>query len=244
MDTRIDETVMGLIDKNLKAAKVLSRHGIDLCSGGNRSLRDACREANISFGKLLRHIRDAEEYRRNAPADVSALEIDKLTRFIERYHHHFTYDNISFIKANLARLVRLYGRKYPELEEIGAVFQEMTAHLTVHMEHEEFIVFPYIRKMVRCGKRVKTAFYRSARSPIISMPRDHEREQGYLRKLHLLTHGYAVPEKGCTFFAVTYAALRELEEDLHAHIRLESEVLFPRALEMESKLNMAPYFGI
>jgi regulator of cell morphogenesis and NO signaling len=169
------------------------------------------------------------------------LEIDELTRFIEKYHHLYTYENVKFIKNNIARLVQMYGAAHRELEEVSQVFVEMTTHLTVHMGHEEHILFPYIRQMVKKGGKVRSSFFKSVASPINTMVMDHSTEDKCLRKLDDLTHHYSAPVKECTAFRVTYQALEELEKDLQTHIRLENEILFPKALEMESDFNMRPY---
>lgn len=237
MNIHINDSIDSIVSKNLKAAKVLNRHGIDYSSEGGKSLREACREVNISFRKLQCEIRKAEVHRRAAPADVTSLEIDKLTRFIETYHHLYTYENINFIKNNIERLVRIYGKRFQELEKINRVFIEMTTHLTVHMRHEEFILFPYIRKMASKGKKVRSSIFKSVQSPISDMVTDHEMESECLKKLNMLTHHYAVPDESDNAFRVTYEALRELEQDIHDHLRIENEILFPKALEMEGRFN-------
>jgi len=237
MNISAADTVDRVVSKSVSAAKVLSKHGIDFCSEGGKTLRDACTEANISLRKLLREISQTEELRKNTPEDVSALNIDELTDYIETYHHHFTAENIVFIKTSLNRLVRLYGERYPELVKIRDTFEDMTSVLTVHMQHEEFIVFPYIRKMAKHGKRVKSSVYRSVKSPIKGMLHDHNKGTAYLKKLGELTHHYEVPPGEGNAFKVTYAAMRELEKDLQTHIAIENEILFPKALEMEIRLS-------
>lgn len=229
------DSVDDIVSESISAAKVLSRYGIDFCYDGSRSLKDACAEAGISLRKLLREIGESEPPRYDNTADLSTLGIDELTLYIEAYHHHYTVENITFIKASLGRLVRLFGDRHPELSEIKSTFDEMTAPLLIHMQHEEYIVFPYIRRLAKTGKRVKDGIYRAVYSPLPGMLTDHEKGQAYLKKLGELTHGYQPPEQG-NAFRVTYAAMRELERNLQAHLALESEVLFPKALEIEGKL--------
>jgi regulator of cell morphogenesis and NO signaling len=219
---------------------VLSKAGIDFCNDGKKSLKAACAEANISCSKILRQIKRAESSRRFAITNLKATGIDELTRLLE-HHHFYMSDCIPFIQSNIARLLRIYGRRHPELEQINQTFLEMAAHLTVHMCHEELILFPYIRKMVKCGERVKSGKYRSVRSPITFMAEDHGTEHECLKKLDDLTHHYSAPGEPCSIFQVTYHALEVFEKDLNAHMRLENEILFPNALQMESILNMAPY---
>lgn len=241
MDIKISDTVDKIVSSNLKAAKVLSKHGIDFCSDGRKSLKEACSDANISFNKVLRQIQDPEVYSLVLLTDPSAVAIDELTRFIEQHHHLYIYENITFIKTNVSRLLRIYGKKHPHLEEIHQAFAEMTAHLTVHMSHEEHIVFPYIRLMVKQGKKVRSRIYRSVESPIATLVADHVTENHCLKRLDDLTHHYSAPDETCSIFKVTYKALEEFEKDLHAHIRLENEILFPKALQMESQYSMMPY---
>ena len=233
-------TVDSFVCDNMAAAKVLSKHGIDFCSEGNRSLKDACAEAGVSLKKLEKEIKLAEASRENKQPDPTAIDLDKLTEHIENYHHHFTAENIIFIRTSLSRLVRLYGRKYPEVIAIRNLFEEMTGRLTVHMQHEEFIVFPYIRELARKGRKIKSSIYKSANSPISGMLIDHDAGAAWLKKLDELTHHFSPPAEG-NAFKLTYAAMRDLESDLHTHLALENEVLFPKALQMEMELNITTW---
>ena len=237
MNIQVTDTIDTIVNTNLKAVKVLSRYGIDFCSDGSRSLKEACHEANVSFRKLLRNIREAEKYRVSTPPDLSSLKMNELTRFIERYHHRYTHEYIEFIKANLSRLVRRHGKQHPELEELNNIFAEMTAHIVVHMQHEEMIVFPYIREMVRRGRKGRSAIFRSIESPIRAMMDDHQKGNPYLTRLEELTHHYTIPEAAGNDYKVTYQALRDFEQDLYKHLRIEAEILFPMALEMETRYN-------
>lgn len=241
MNVNPGDTVDNLVAANIEVAKVLSRHGIDFCSEGGKTLKEACTEAGVSLKKLVRELKESSQKRALGELNASELKIDELTRYIEKYHHHYTIENITFIKASLHRLVRLYGEQYPELVEIKDTFEDLTGPLMVHMQHEEFIVFPYIRELAKKGKRVTSSMYRSANSPISGMLTDHDKGQAYLRKLDELTHHYAAPETDSNAFKVTYAAMRELEKDLHAHILLENEVLFPKALAMEIRVSHLTY---
>jgi regulator of cell morphogenesis and NO signaling len=237
----LNDTVDTIVCQDLQAAIVLSKAGIDFCNDGRKSLEAACAGANISCSKILRQISRAESSRLSAISNLKATSIDELTRLLEYHHHVYISECIPFIQSNIARLTRIYGRRHPELEQINQTFLEMAAHLTVHMRHEELLLFPYIRKMVKRGERVKSGKYKSVRSPIIFMIEDHGTEHKCLKKLDDLTHHYSAPGEPCSIFQVTYHALEVFEKDLHAHMRLEKEVLFPNALQLESIFNMAPY---
>jgi regulator of cell morphogenesis and NO signaling len=235
--TTIDATVTvdDIVSDSISAAKVLSKHGIDFCCEGERTLKEACAEAGISVNRLLREISAEEQIRSAHPADPSSMSADELTHYIE-VHHHYITENITFIKANLNRLVRLFAEEYPEVIQIRNTFEDLTGPLMIHMQHEEFIVFPYIRQIAKTGKPVRSSMYRDVDSPIPAMLADHDKGEKYLRRLDELTHHYQAPRGGGNAFKVTYAAMRELEKDLQAHLSLENEVLFPKAVEIESKV--------
>ncbi len=231
-----------VIAGNLKAAKVLAKYGIDFCTEGNKTLRDACRDRKFPVSKMIAKIAAAEASQANPVPDVSSMAIDELTYFLEKHYHRVTCENIAFIKTNMARVVRVHGRKYPEQEEINRIFGELTARLTVQMQHEEFILFPYIREMVKRGRKVKTSIFRSAKSPIREMVSDNKAQDDSLKKLDHLTRHYSIPDEcTCSAFKITYTAMRELEKELHEYRSLEDDILFPKALEMEVKFNRATW---
>ena len=237
MEIQVNDTIDCIINSYPATARILSKHGIDFCSEGHRTLKDACTEAEVSIKRLLREITKASAYRKKELSNPSTASVDELTRYIETYHHQFTAETIVFIKTSLNRLVRLHGAKYPELAQIRNPFDEVTGPITVHMQHEEFIVFPYIRDLARKGKKVKSPIFRSANSPIAGLINDHMKSAMYLKKLDVLTNHFSPPAGEGTAFRITYAAMRELEKDINTHLRLEDEILFPRAIEMEVRLS-------
>lgn len=242
MKTDADDTITQIIDGNLIAAKILARYRIDFCTEGHKTLREACRDAGVPAGKVMEKIKAAERSHERQLAAVGSMRIDALTRFLEKRYHSSTSESIAFIKTNLARVVRVHGRRHPEQEEINRTFAALTARLTVQMQHEAFILFPYIREMVKKGKRINTSIYRSARSPIREMISDQEAQDESLRKLDDLTHHYHVPSDcSCSAFRITYAAMKDLEKELLLYRSLEEDFLYPRALEMESKFNRATW---
>lgn len=234
MNIKASDTVGSIVGKNLHAAHVFRNHGLDFCCGGKITLKNACKEANVSVKMVLRELAWIEKKDHDQLPDFTRMEIDELTRFIEKFHHEYTVDSILNIKSNIERLVRLHGRRHPELEIIEKIFDDMAANLTVHMKHEEFILFPYIRKMVKHRKKVGSQIFRSVTSPIATIIRDHENEGERLKKLDALTHHYTAPDDACITFKATYAAMKDLEADLHVHLHLENNILFPRATELEN----------
>ncbi len=234
MNIRMTDTVDSVVVRNLKAAKVLSKHGIDYCSEGGKSIKEACAEANVSFRKLMRTIEHAELYHSGGSQDVATFDVAALTRYVERYHHKYMYDDIAFLRVNLARLARVYGKEHPELDEMNSVFGTMSADLMIHMQHEEMIVFPYIRLMAKKSKG-KPAIYKATVSPIREAMLDHRKSDPCLRRLAELSHHYQPPHNCGSAYRITYDALKAFESDLHEHLMIENDLLFPKAVALEEQ---------
>jgi regulator of cell morphogenesis and NO signaling len=236
------ETVNSIITSSLPAARILAKHGIDFCTDGGKSLDRACTDAGVSVQRILKRLALVKRDHAETVEGAEFTKIDALTHLIERRYHDKIEDNIAFIKIALARLLRVHGRQHPEQEEINRIFEDLTARLTIQIQHEEFILFPYIREMVKQGRKVKTRFYKSVKSPIRERITDRDVDQEALRRLSELTHRYSASGNwSCNEVRVTYAAMREFEKELQLYLDLEETILFPKALELEASLNRATW---
>lgn len=229
------DTLGFIVAENALAARVLQRYGMDFCCGGGKTLEEACREKGVSAAEVIREIQASKRTAANDGTDAARMKLDDLTRYIEKVHHRYTEDSTQLISRNLERLETVHGERHPELNEIKTIFAEMTGHLAVHMKKEELMLFPYIRKLVNMGKdALGKSVFGSVASPVAAMMNDHDHEGERLQALARLTDNYRVPADGCNTYKATYAAMQELEADLHMHIHLENNVLFPGAVEMEN----------
>lgn len=229
------DTMGAIVAENARAALVLDRHGLDFCCGGGKTLGEACRDTGISATEVISEIKALEQNTGDDALDAAGMKLDDLTRHIEKVHHRYTEESALLIRKNLERLEVVHGARHPELTAIKTLFAEMAGHMAVHMKKEELMLFPYIRKLVNKGKDAAgKSVFGSVASPVAAMMDDHENEGERLKALAKLTDNYNVPSDGCNTYKATYAAMRELETDLHMHIHLENNVLFPRAVELEN----------
>lgn len=229
------DTMGAIVAENARAALVLNRHGLDFCCGGGKTLGEACRETGVSATAVISELAALEQGPAGGATDAAGMNLDDLTRHIESVHHRYTEDSAILIRRNLERLEAVHGSRHPELTAIKTLFAEMAGHLAVHMKKEELMLFPYIRKLVKVGKDVVgKSVFGSVVSPVAAMMDDHEHEGERLKELAKLTDHYNVPADGCETYKATYAAMRDLETDLHMHIHLENNVLFPRAINLEN----------
>ena len=226
------------------ATRVFETLGIDYCCGGNKSLHQACSEANLSVQQVLESLKcaDAAEHRQN-PArqqeDWTTALLADLVAHIKNTHHKYVKKEVERLGLLFQKVCELHGSKYPELLELRNDFRLLAQELAMHMMKEEMVLFPYIERMEEAviGKEpVLPAPFGTVRNPVQTMVHEHDSAGNLLRNLRTLSNGYTPPAGACTSFKTLYSALAEFERDLHQHIHLENNILFPRAVDMEGAL--------
>lgn len=231
-----------LVAHDYRTAEVFSNYGIDFCCKGNLSIADVCIQNNIDADHLIKDLHEIKNSIGNMALDYQGWPIDLLADYIEKKHHRYVESKTPLIKEYLNKVCRVHGSNYPELFEITAEFNESSASLSAHMKKEELIVFPYVRKLaVAQDADLLTTEFGSVENPIHMMRNEHEVEGDRFRKIAMLSNNYTPPDDACNTFRVTYSLLREFEQDLHLHIHLENNILFPRSIEMETILNSSSY---
>jgi regulator of cell morphogenesis and NO signaling len=221
-----------------QATRVFEKYGIDYCCGGGKSVFDACKDAGISFLELLGAIEREAERSTASIAEYSELSQRDLIDHIVNTHHTFTREELLRIEALLRKVVSVHGERHPELALVQTTFRQLHDDLMPHMMKEENVLFPYVTRIEMAAKDgipPASPLFMTVRNPVRMMLLEHETAGELLRKLRVLTSDYAVPEDACSSFRTLYAALEDFENDLHQHVHLENNILFPRAIAMETE---------
>ena len=236
MNERLSTTTIGeIVAADFRAAAVFEEFGIDFCCGGRRPLDEACRTAAADPADVVRAL-DALPPLTDAVIDVTEWPLDRLVDYIVSTHHAYVRSTMPTIRDYLAKLVDVHGARHPELVQVAAYFGTAIRDLQQHLLKEEQVLFPYIRELASttAGGRHVTSPFGSVENPIRMMEREHREAADELRIIRELTNGYVVPEDGCTTYAVCMAELDRFERDLHRHVHLENNVLFPKAVVLEN----------
>ncbi len=238
MSEHMETTVGDLAVQVPGATRVFEKLGIDYCCGGGQSLHDACAGAGISLEEALRALENGKERYAGQPAkDWQERSLAELSAHIVEKHHGYTKAELARLGQLAAKVVGVHGQRHPELPRVQGIFQALHGDLMPHMLKEEQVLFPYIVQLeqaVQNGRPAPIPFFGTVRNPIAMMAQEHDRAGELLRELRSTTSNYTVPPDGCVSYKTLYQALQEFEQDLHEHIHLENNILFPRAILMEN----------
>lgn len=238
MNTQTTNTVRDIAVNIPGATRVFERLGIDYCCGGALSLAEACAAAGLATEEVLRTI-EREAAPDAAQPDFNAIGLAELCDYIEKKHHVFTRNEVERLTALLDKVCGAHGERHTELLRVREHFRALAAELAPHMMKEEMILFPYVAQLeaaLREGRPAPRAPFGTVRNPIRMMAFEHDNAGELLRSIRRESGDFNVPADGCVSYRTLYAALAEFERDLHQHIHLENNVLFPRAVELESSL--------
>jgi regulator of cell morphogenesis and NO signaling len=230
-------TIAEIVNQNIRTAPVFKKYGLDFCCGGNKELSAACEERGADMNKVLAEL-DLVFNASKPEIDFEAMPANELVQYITDKHHAYIYSNGPVTAELIDKVARVHGERHPETIEIANLFKKLLSDLHHHMVKEEQILFPYILKLTRMDSKDLnlgqiTPF---VANPIRVMEMEHDDAGNMLNRLNELSRGYSPPSDGCNSFKAAYAQLEDMENDIHMHVHLENNVLFPKAVQLEKKL--------
>ncbi len=215
-------TVAALVLEHPSAARSFERFGIDFCCRGRVALEAACRELGLPLSEVIDDLE--RELNTPGPAAPPSSDVDGLIDYILERHHTFAREELTRLVPLAAKVEKAHGERHPELREVRKVVQSICDDLLPHMRKEELVLFPLLRARANEPLRGPVPY-----GPLAAMHREHDQLGSLLARLRTLTSGYSAPRDACTSYRVLYRGLEQLSADLHQHIHLENNVLFPQA---------------
>jgi regulator of cell morphogenesis and NO signaling len=219
-----------------RAKKVLEDAGIDYCCGGEKSLHDASLHTSVSSEEILKRLEENSKQTGPDDANWASASLSALTQHIREKHHHYVRDAVPRVRALAAKVKAKHGLNHPELAEIEERFFDLGQELYMHMQKEEQILFPYLEALESsAGKGIlEPPFFQTVRNPVHMMMKEHDSAGEALHAIRKSSSAYQAPADACESYRELYRGLAEFEADLHTHIHLENNILFPRAVELEA----------
>lgn len=238
MNTTEEITLGGIVARDYRAAAIFETYGLDFCCRGRQSLAEACRARGVAPEGVLAELAGLDDAAAAEPPFAS-YELDELVAHIVSTHHAYVKRTLPTLDAYLQKLVAVHGERHPELTTVRERFAQVSRELTLHMAKEEEILFPYIVALARAGRHeqhMPPNMFGTVQHPIRMLEAEHESAGHQTELIRVLTSGYTVPDDGCTTYRVAFDELSAFERDLHRHVHLENNILFPRAVDLEAGL--------
>ena len=237
MTIAANQTVGKIAASTPSATREFEKHGVDYCCGGGRTLAQACAQSDVSVDDVIARIEQSALAQPAVDRDWDTTPLSGLIAHINNTHHAFVRSECPRIEALAAKVAKVHARNHPELNEVRAEFSSLAEELRIHLMKEEQILFPYVMRMeesVLAEEPAPPAMFGTVANPIRMMMQEHDSAGEALRKIREITSDYKIPEDACISYRILFQALPDFEADLHQHIHLENNILFPRASAMES----------
>jgi regulator of cell morphogenesis and NO signaling len=235
LETRVGD----LVTEDIRTAPVLTRHGIDFCCKGVRTIAEVCRAQNIAPDTLIHELNEVLQNGESHPVVHATWPLDQLIDHIEQVHHRYVERHLPVLQEYLQKICHAHGERHPELQVIATEFNACANALAAHMKREELVLFPYIKQLViahHAGTLPAPPHFGTVTNPVQRMEEDHDAEGERFRRIAVLSNGYAIPPDACATYAATMQLLKAFERDLHTHVHLENNILFPQAILLEQEV--------
>ncbi len=231
------QTVREIALESPSSIRIFEMLGIDYCCGGRKPLSDACLENNLEVAIVLAALESTKNVRPAVEVNWATISLQRLVDHIVATHHEYVKHELPRLAVLAEKVVSRHGPTTPHLSVIQSTLAHLDAELTHHLGKEEQVLFPYIvdleSALLTAGARPASCFGTVA-NPIAMMTREHDAAGALLVELRKLSNGYLPPEGACPTYHAFYDGLKEFEQDLHQHIHMENNILFPRAIQMEN----------
>ena len=239
MKVENNQNIGELVAQDYRAASVFKKYGIDFCCQGNRTISDACIAKDVDVESVVNDLNTKGSAISSSGIDFKSWPLDLLADYIEKTHHRYVEDKSPELISYLDKICEVHGENHTELYEIKELIQQTVGNLSQHMKKEELVLFPYIRKMEnakRTSELLQKPSFGSIQNPINQMESEHSAEGDRFRSIETLSNNYTPPEDACNTYRVSFAMLKEFQDDLHLHIHLENNILFPKSILLEKQL--------
>jgi len=222
-------TVGEIVANDFRTSSVFKKAGIDFCCGGKQSFNEACIENGIDAAQLKNEILTATEEPMNEFMNFKNWNPVFLSEYIVNTHHKFVLKNLPELFFFTQKIASVHGENHSELVEVADLFVKINAELLQHLKNEEEVLFPAIKEVINTNSATAK---KTIVSEITRMLDEHDFAGGAMDEINRITKGYQVPADGCNTYRVAFKLLEQFEDDLHTHVHLENNILFPKALEL------------
>lgn len=231
----LNTTIGEIVAADYRTVKVFETHGIDFCCGGKVALSAICQEKGINPDTLLRDIAAIKTEQIDRSQNYSSWELPFLVDYIINTHHAYLKENDVKIASYAQKIAGVHGAHHPEVVEIATIFQKIATDMAAHLLEEEEVFFPAVKRADSERKNGNSPSKEDSnviKESLAKLGREHEEIGDAIHAIRHLSKDFALPKDTCNTFMITYQMLKEFEDDLHKHVHLENNILFPKASQL------------
>ncbi len=226
-----DMQIGQIVADDFRTSKVFTDAGIDFCCGGKQSIGEACKDLKLDVSEFEKTINEIKSQSINQSLNFKEWELPFLIDYIVNTHHKYVLKTLPELKFYTQKIASVHGENHPELIDIAAKIDSVAKELDQHLKNEEEVLFPTIKNYLQSPNSddAKTII-----SEITRMFGEHDFAGGTLDEINRITEGYKTPEDACNTYEVAFKLLKQFEDDIHVHVHLENNILFPKALKLSA----------
>ncbi len=232
-------TLKEIVTKDFQTAAVFEKYSLDFCCRGGKTIDEACKDKGVNLLSVLDDLSHISHDDEIVPTAFAEMTPDVLCNYIVNTHHAYVTRMIPVLYVHTQKVAAVHGANHPEVIEIAKHFQAVAVEMQQHMKKEEQMLFPFIKALYNSTKKnepVNFAAFGSVQNPIRMMESEHQNAGDEMFAIRSLSNNYTPPEDGCTTFRISYQELQDFELDLHQHVHLENNILFPNSIKLEKEL--------
>jgi regulator of cell morphogenesis and NO signaling len=232
------KTVGEIAASDERAIPVFEKYGIDFCCGGQKTFGQACAEKGLNTGQVLQELEQAAQPASSSGERYDQWELDFLADYIVNQYHTYTKSMLLRVRDFAAKVAEVHGDRHPETRLIAQRWRDLSQEMTAHLQKEETLLFPHIKRLVRGEKDSQppaAPMAGSMQQLVLEMEAEHETVGESLAEIETLSHGFTPPQDACNTYRALYGYLAEFNQTTKKHVHLENNILFPKAVRLEKQ---------
>lgn len=238
MTELLTQSLAKIVTENHKTAAVFEKYHLDFCCKGKRTLKEACVENKVNPADVLMDIERIIEAKTDETPDPTEMSLTQLADYVIKTHHNYVQRELPLIHGYLQKVSSKHGERHPELYKIFELFSAIKEEMEMHMHKEEAVLFPRITEVEKLVSQnaLPQMSISFISAPVSVMEQEHEHAGNLMEEIRKLTENFIPPTDACTTYKLSFAALQNFEKDLHQHVHLENNILFPGAIRLIKQL--------
>jgi len=229
-----EQSLASIVTTHHETVAVLEKYHLDFCCKGKRTLLQACTEKGLTVEDIIQELEASVCTTGKTNMPVAGMDAAQLIGHILLYHHFYVRQSMPAIEEHLMKVAAKHGDRFTYMKNVLELFTQLKREMSQHMQKEEMILFPRIKEVESFSKYAQQQAWEQSYiyNPVCVIENEHDEAGFAMEQIRLLTGNYTAPAEACTTFKVVMDELRIFEEDLHQHVHLENNILFPMVKKM------------